>query len=44
VSATKVTYSVSFKESLGKHTIKVTAKDVAGNTRSASIHVTNVAS
>jgi hypothetical protein len=41
VSATKETYSVSFSESLGKHTINVTAKDVAGNTRSKSISVTN---
>jgi hypothetical protein len=41
VSATKETYSASFSESLGKHTINVTAKDVAGNTKSKSISVTN---
>jgi hypothetical protein len=43
VSATKETYSVSFTESFGKHTIKVTAKDVAGNAKSKSITVKNVA-
>jgi hypothetical protein len=41
-SAPKETYSVSFSESFGKHKLKVTAKDVAGNTRSKSIRVTNV--
>jgi hypothetical protein len=44
VSARAETYSVTFSESLGKHTVKVTAKDVAGNTRSKSISVTNVGS
>jgi hypothetical protein len=43
VSATQETYSVSFSEPFGKHTINVTAKDVAGNTRSKSISVSNVA-
>lgn len=43
VSATKETYSASFSESLGKHTITVTAQDLAGNTKSKSISVTNVA-
>jgi hypothetical protein len=38
---TAVSYSVSFSESLGKHTIKVTATDTAGNTRSRSIGVKN---
>ena len=44
VSGTKVTYSVSFSEALGRHRIRVTATDAAGNARSRSIHVTNVAS
>ena len=43
VSATKATYKVSFNESFGKHTITVTAKDVAENTNSKSIKVKNVA-
>jgi hypothetical protein len=43
VSATKATYKVSFNESFGKHTITVTAKDVARNTKSKSIKVKNVA-
>jgi hypothetical protein len=42
VSATKATYSVTFSESLGTHTIKVVAKDAAGNTASRSISVKNV--
>ncbi len=43
VSATKETYKVSFSESFGKHMIKVTARDVAGNTKAKSITVKNVA-
>lgn len=42
VSATKRTYQVTFTETLGKHTITVTAKDSAGNTRARSIKITNV--
>ncbi|HKC27238.1 MAG TPA: hypothetical protein VKB75_04425 [Jatrophihabitans sp.] len=42
VSATKATYAVTFSESLGKHTITVTAQDIAANTRSRSIKITNV--
>lgn len=34
-------FAVTFNESLGKHTITVTAKDNGGNTRSRSITVTN---
>jgi hypothetical protein len=44
LSATREGYSVSFSESFAKHTIKVTARDVAGNTSSKSIIVKNVAS
>jgi hypothetical protein len=43
VSATKATFSVSFLESFGKHVITVTAKDVAGNSKSRSITVKNIA-
>lgn len=42
VDATTAKYSVTFRESLGKHTLDVTAKDVAGNRKSASISVRNV--
>jgi hypothetical protein len=42
VSATKASYEVTFTESLGTHTIKVVAKDAAGNTASRSISVKNV--
>jgi hypothetical protein len=38
---TAVSYSVTFSEALGTHTIKVTATDLAGNTRAKSITVTN---
>ena len=41
VSAVKATYAVTFSETLGKHTITATAKDVAGNTKSRSIKITN---
>lgn len=41
VSATKATYTVTFSEALGKHTITATATDVAGNSNSRSIKVTN---
>jgi hypothetical protein len=40
---TEATYSATFSEPFGKHTIKVVASDSAGNTRSASIKVKNVA-
>jgi hypothetical protein len=42
VSATKATYAVTFSESLGTHTIKVVARDSAGNTAARSISVKNV--
>lgn len=41
VNAGKATYAVTFNEALGKHTITATARDVAGNTRSRSIKITN---
>jgi hypothetical protein len=41
VSATRETYVVTFSESYARHTITVVARDIAGNTRSKSIHVTN---
>jgi len=39
---TATSYSVTFTEALGKHTIKVTAADAAGNTSSRSILVKNI--
>jgi hypothetical protein len=42
VSATRATWQVTVSESCGKHPIKVTASDSAGNARSKSISVTNV--
>ncbi len=41
VSATKATYAVTFRESLGRHVLTVTARDVAGNTKSAKVRVRN---
>jgi hypothetical protein len=43
VSATKATYTVSFRLSFGRHRITVTARDSAGNGKSRSIRVKNVA-
>jgi hypothetical protein len=40
-SLTTATYRVTFSESVGKHKITATARDVAGNTRSRSITVRN---
>jgi hypothetical protein len=42
VTATKATYSATFNETFGTHTINVTAKDSAGNTKSKSITIKNV--
>jgi hypothetical protein len=42
-SATTAKFKVTFKESLGKHTLTAVAKDAAGNTRRASIRVRNTA-
>ena len=42
-SATTATYKVTFTESFGKHTIKATARDSAGNTTSKSITIHNQA-
>lgn len=43
VSATEKAYTVTFDESFARHTITVTARDAAGNTRSRSITVRNEA-
>jgi hypothetical protein len=37
----RTTFTVTFTESLGKHTLKVVAKDAGGNTRTSSVKVTN---
>ena len=42
VSSTKATYAVTFRESLGRHVLTVTARDVAGNTKSVGLRVKNV--
>ncbi|MFL5798587.1 MAG: hypothetical protein ACJ77A_11730 [Actinomycetota bacterium] len=42
VNASRETYSVTFTETFGQHTITVTAKDPAGNARSKSITIKNV--
>jgi hypothetical protein len=41
-SKTKLNYTVTFNESLGKHTIKATAADAVGNASTKSITVRNV--
>ena len=43
LTSTKESYSVTFTESLGKHQIKVVARDSVGNTASRTITVKNVA-
>jgi hypothetical protein len=43
VNATTDSYVATFSESFGKHKLTVTAKDVAGNTKSATRTVTNAA-
>jgi hypothetical protein len=40
-SATTATFAVTFRETRGKHRITALAKDAGGNTRSASITITN---
>lgn len=40
-SATKASFSVRFKESLGKHTLIAVARDTAGNTAHASLTIHN---
>jgi hypothetical protein len=40
-SATKATWTVTFSEPFGRHTITATATDAAGNTSRSSIKVTN---
>jgi hypothetical protein len=40
-SGAKAAFSVTFKESLGKHTLKVVATDAGGNRRSTSLTVRN---
>jgi len=41
VSATRATFAVTFRERRGRHVLHVTAVDVAGNTRTATVHVRN---
>lgn len=41
IDATRAAYSVQFAQSWGSHAVTVTAADVAGNTASASVTVTN---
>jgi hypothetical protein len=41
--ATTAKFTVTFKESLGKHTLTAVATDAAGNTRRTSIKVRNIA-
>jgi hypothetical protein len=40
-SGTTATFAVTFRESLGRHTLTAVARDAAGNTRRTSITVTN---
>jgi hypothetical protein len=40
-AGTKATFSVTFAESLGKHTLKVLVVDSAGNRRTTTTTVTN---
>jgi hypothetical protein len=40
-SGSKATYSVTFTESLGKHTLTVVAEDLSGNTRTTKVAVRN---
>ncbi len=39
--ASRATYTVTFTEALGRHTLTVTAKDAAGNRRTTSVKVRN---
>ncbi len=40
-SGSKATFSVTFQESFGKHTLNVVAKDAGRNQRSTSVAVRN---
>jgi hypothetical protein len=40
-SGSKATFSVTFTESLGRHTLKVVAEDLSGNTRTTKVAVRN---
>jgi hypothetical protein len=43
VSTTRDTYAVTFSETFGRHKLTVVARDLAGNTKSRSVRVTNKA-
>jgi hypothetical protein len=40
-AGSKATFTVTFRESLGKHTLKVVAKDAGGNQRSTQVTIRN---